>query len=160
MPRSTRSLRPLLCSSVGRETGGGGARGREESWFSSRHTMTNAAMSASRRETAWFVATPYMAYITGIARKLGFTRFRVYARPIHFARERERASMHARKRWIYSRSISRDFLPVNLRPLSTSSPGRRWRRRRYRNTLSWLPRRGGNLHAPRGAHAAPVIGEK
>lgn len=43
-----------------------------------RDTMMNAATSASRRETAWFVAAPYMAYITGIARKLGFTRFRVY----------------------------------------------------------------------------------
>lgn len=78
-----------------------------------RDTMMNAAMSASERETAWFVASRARArivsYTCRIAQKLGFTRFRL-SQPLSRC-----FSRRTRERWIYSRSISCDFLPVNLR---------------------------------------------
>lgn len=77
---------------------------------------------------------------SGIARKQGVYEIsRLYAGGAFAAA----AAVLSQVRWIYSRSISRDFLPVNLRPLRRRDATARARRA----TRSSDVRGGENLHA-------------
>jgi len=86
------------------------ARAESNRIGSHRDTMMNAAMSAPRRETA------------RIARGIQRTRESAESSGLRdFAARSLSLSVSlalSRERRIYSRSISRDFLPVNLRPLA------------------------------------------
>lgn len=89
---ATRPFLLFLCSSLCRSGDGEGGNGVGFH----RDTMMNAAMSASRRETAWPAVVRairmWRILYTRIARKLGFTRFRVYTALLDvFSRLRTRA---------------------------------------------------------------------
>lgn len=109
--------------------------------------MMNAAMSAVARETAWFVAAPYTAYITRIARKLGVYEIsRLRHRPravlfaenaktldlfaLHFARFSSRKSASASRRG--TATLLSWHLPSARQKFACVSPVAQQRRRRRR----------------------------